>query len=172
LGLVGGGGFDYRFDAPPVLNVTGQFGQNLPPNSPTWGREFKRLVAQTYNRTISCYGHTSSLPVETNSISLEPTMKDKWGVPAIRMTDHDHPQDLQLYKYFAGKSEELLKASGATQTWQEPVSSQQFSVHLLGTCRMGNDPKTSVVDKYNRAHDVKNLFVVDGSSLVTSGRGQ
>jgi choline dehydrogenase-like flavoprotein len=45
-------------------------------------------------------------------------------------------------------------------------------VHLLGTCRMGNDPKTSVVDKYNRAHDVKNLFIVDGSSLVTSGRGQ
>ena len=45
-------------------------------------------------------------------------------------------------------------------------------MHLLGTCRMGNDPKTSVVDKYNRAHDVKNLFIVDGSSLVTSGRGQ
>ena len=58
------------------------------------------------------------------------------------------------------------------QAWQQPVESAQFSVHLLGTCRMGNDPKSSVVDKYNRAHDVKNLFVVDGSSLVTSGRGQ
>ena len=47
-----------------------------------------------------------------------------------------------------------------------------FTVHLLGTCRMGNDPTTSVVDKYHRAHDVPNLFIVDGSSFVTSGRGQ
>ena len=46
------------------------------------------------------------------------------------------------------------------------------SVHLLGTCRMGNDPERSVVDKYHRAHDVRNLFVCDGSSFVTSGRGQ
>jgi choline dehydrogenase-like flavoprotein len=45
-------------------------------------------------------------------------------------------------------------------------------VHLLGTARMGNDPKSSVVDKYHRAHDVKNLFIVDGSTFVTSGRGQ
>jgi choline dehydrogenase-like flavoprotein len=45
-------------------------------------------------------------------------------------------------------------------------------VHLLGTCRMGNDPATSVIDKYHRTHDVKNLFISDGSSMVTSGRGQ
>jgi choline dehydrogenase-like flavoprotein len=88
------------------------------------------------------------------------------------MTYQDHPQDLKLYKYFADRGEELLKAAGATRTWQIPVGSQEFSVHLLGTCRMGNDPKSSVVDKFNRAHDVKNLFIVDGSSLVTSGRGQ
>jgi choline dehydrogenase-like flavoprotein len=53
-----------------------------------------------------------------------------------------------------------------------PVIEQTASVHLLGTCRMGNDPKTSVVDKYHRSHDVPNLFVCDGSSFVTSGRGQ
>jgi choline dehydrogenase-like flavoprotein len=110
--------------------------------------------------------------VPTNTISLDPTLTDAWGVPAIRMTFQDHPQDLKLYKYFAGKGEELLKASGAVQAWQSSVESATFSVHLLGTCRMGNDPKSSVVDKYNRAHDVKNLFIVDGSSLVTCGRGQ
>ena len=112
------------------------------------------------------------LPVENNRVDLDPTVKDAWGVPAIRMTYADHPQDLKLYKHFAEKGEELLKASGAVQAWQQPVESTNFSVHLLGTCRMGNDPRTSVVDKYNRAHDVKNLFVVDGSSLVTCGRGQ
>jgi choline dehydrogenase-like flavoprotein len=168
LGLVGGGGFDYRFDLPPTQFPSAY----LPPKSPTWGKEFKRLVAHNYNRTVVCFGHTSSLPVPTNSISLDPTLKDAWGVPAIRMTFQDHPQDLKLYKYFAQKGDEMLKASGAVQSWQMPVESAQFSVHLLGTCRMGNDPKTSVVDKYNRAHDVKNLFIVDGSSLVTCGRGQ
>jgi choline dehydrogenase-like flavoprotein len=88
------------------------------------------------------------------------------------MTYQDHPQDLKLNDYFAERGEEMLKASGAVKTWREKTTSQSFSVHLLGTCRMGNDPKASVVDKFNRAHDVKNLFVVDGSSLVTSGRGQ
>jgi choline dehydrogenase-like flavoprotein len=112
------------------------------------------------------------LPLATNSISLDPTLKDKWGVPAIRMTYADHPQDLKLYKHFAEKGEELLKASGALQTWQQETESQDFSVHFLGTCRMGNDPKTSVVDRYHRTHDVRNLFIVDGSSLVTGGRGQ
>jgi choline dehydrogenase-like flavoprotein len=169
LGLVGGGGFDYRFDITPISFAQGE---GLPPKAPRWGKAYKRWIAQTYTRSVLCYGHTSSLPLETNSISLDPTVKDAWGVPAIRMTYSDHPQDLKLNKYFAERSEELLHASGATQTWQLPVESQEFAVHLLGTCRMGNDPKTSVVDKYNRAHDVRNLFIVDGSSLVTSGRGQ
>ena len=72
---------------------------DLPPKSPRWGSAYKALLAHNYNRTVFCYGHTTSLPVETNSISLDPTVKDDWGVPAIRMTYQDHPQDLKLYKY-------------------------------------------------------------------------
>ncbi|HEY6826551.1 MAG TPA: GMC family oxidoreductase [Gemmatimonadaceae bacterium] len=168
LGLVGGGGFDYRFDVTPIGFGFG----GLPPDAPKWGSAYKRELQKQYNRTIVAYGHTSSLPVATNSISLDPEVKDDWGLPVIRMTYQDHPQDLKLYKYFADRSKQLLEASGAVHAWALPTDSQEFSVHLLGTCRMGNDPKTSVVDKNNRAHDVKNLFVVDGSSLVTSGRGQ
>jgi len=52
------------------------------------------------------------------------------------------------------------------------VAEQNVGFHLLGTCRMGNDPGTSVVDRYHRCHEVPNLFICDGSSLVTSGRGQ
>ena len=168
LGLVGGGGYDFRFDLAPVNWAF----QAPPPDAPRWGKGFKRWMQRNYNRWLTAYGHTTSLPVATNSISLDPEVKDAWGLPAIRMTYHDHPQDLRLYKYFADRGEELLKAAGATRTWQVPVTSQEFSVHLLGTCRMGNDAKSSVVDKFNRSHDVKNLFIVDGSSLVTSGRGQ
>lgn len=168
LGLVGGGGFDFRFDQTPINFAFG----GLPRGSPTWGREYKRLLAHNYNRTLLAYGHTTSLPVAGNSISLDPSVKDAWGLPAIRVTYQDHPQDLQLYRYFSDRSDDLLKAAGAVNTWKLDVSSQEFGVHLLGTCRMGNDPASSVVDRYHRAHDVRNLFIVDGSSFVTSGRGQ
>jgi choline dehydrogenase-like flavoprotein len=142
------------------------------PTAPRWGRAFKRQLARNFNRSLVAYGHTTSLPVLQNSISLDPDVKDAWGLPALRVTYQDHPQDLRMYKWFAERSEALLQAAGATVAWQLEVTSQQFGVHLLGTCRMGNDPRTSVVDRFHRTHDVRNLFLVDGSSLVTSGRGQ
>ena len=67
---------------------------------------------------------------------------------------------------------ELLDAAGAQKAWRDHIGYQNSGAHLLGTCRMGNDPQTSVVDKYHRTHDVQNLFLCDGSSFVTSGRGQ
>ena len=60
----------------------------------------------------------------------------------------------------------------AQQVVRSHVEEANGGVHLLGTCRMGNDPATSVIDKYHRTHDVRNLFLCDGSSMVTSGRGQ
>ena len=65
-----------------------------------------------------------------------------------------------------------MDAAGAKRVWREPVVPQSAGFHLLGTCRMGNDPNASVVDRFHRTHEVKNLFICDGSSLVTSGRGQ
>jgi choline dehydrogenase-like flavoprotein len=168
LGLVGGGGFDFRND----FGVMGFAFNGLPPETPKWGREFKQQVAQQFNRTLLSAGHCTSLPLPTNSISLDPDVKDAWGVPAIRITYQDHPQDIKVAKYFAQRGQDLLDAAGATKSWQMPVESQTFGVHLLGTCRMGNDPKASVVDKFHRTHDVRNLFIVDGSSFVTGGRGQ
>ena len=76
-------------------------------------------------------------------------------------------------KFFYERSVELMEAAGALKiAGSYPQDGQRGNVHLLGTCRMGNDPDTSVVNRVNRAHDVKNLFICDGSSLVTSGRGQ
>jgi choline dehydrogenase-like flavoprotein len=67
---------------------------------------------------------------------------------------------------------ELLDAAGALRSWAWPVQPATSGPHLLGTCRMGDDPQTSVVDRWHRSHDVSNLFICDGSSFVTSGRGQ
>jgi choline dehydrogenase-like flavoprotein len=88
------------------------------------------------------------------------------------MTYKDHPDDIKLANWLGARSLELLDAAGAKQRWTLPVTEQEFAVHLLGTCRMGNDAKTSVINSDHRTHDVKNLFLCDGSSLVTSGRGQ
>jgi len=67
---------------------------------------------------------------------------------------------------------EILEAAGARRVWRSPVIPETLGAHLLGTARMGVDPAISVVDPFHRTHDVPNLFLCDGSSFVTSGRGQ
>jgi choline dehydrogenase-like flavoprotein len=169
LGMVGGGGMDMRFDVYPMSFAI--FGLGL--DAPTWGADYKRMLREYFNRTAYVFGHTTSLPVESNSISLDPELKDAWGMPAIRLTFKDHPNDLKVYQFFLDRSLELLDAAGATKRWGYPSDAVSLpAVHLLGTCRMGDDPRTSVVNKFHRAHDVPNLFLVDGSSFVTGGRGQ
>jgi choline dehydrogenase-like flavoprotein len=90
----------------------------------------------------------------------------------MRVTYRDHPDDLANSRFLQDRAAEVLQAAGAQEVWKDAVEESTIGVHLLGTCRMGDDPKTSVVDRYHRAHDIPNLFVCDGSSMVTSGRGQ
>ena len=94
-------------------------------------------------------------------------------MPAIRVTYKDHPDDLKMAAWLQDRAVEILEAAGAQQHLADAGEPEyNNSPHLLGTCRMGDDPATSVVDRYHRTHDVRNLFVCDGSSMVTSGRGQ
>ena len=167
-GFYGGGGLDARFDFTPLA-----FAMNgLPPDTPRWGKEFKRALQQNFTRTMQIFCHATSLPVASNNFSLDPDVKDAWGLPALRMTYKDHPNDMKMVEWMADRAMEILDAAGAKTKWHPPITEQQFAVHLLGTCRMGNDPKTSVINPDHRTHDVPNLFLCDGSSLVTSGRGQ
>jgi choline dehydrogenase-like flavoprotein len=168
VGFHGGGGLDARFDMTPISFALG----GLPPGTPRWGKGFKDVLSNNFTRTVEIFCHGTSLPVENNSFSLDPDLKDAWGLPALRMTYKDHPDDVKLSNWLNVRAAELLQAAGAQKQWSYPAGEQEFSVHLLGTCRMGNDPKTSVINSDHQTHDVKNLFLCDGSSLVTSGRGQ
>ena len=168
LGFFGGGGIDMRVDLPAMLRTI-----SMPSDGPDWGGAWKARARNWFSHSAAAYGHTTSLPVATNSVTLDPDLKDAWGLPAIRTTFKEHEHDMRLYKFFQDRAKELLGAAGALKVYADPINDEPGSaVHLLGTARMGNDPKSSVVDKYHRAHDVKNLFIVDGSSFVTSGRGQ
>jgi choline dehydrogenase-like flavoprotein len=90
----------------------------------------------------------------------------------MRVTYQDHPDDLKCAQFLVSHANQIAKAAGALKAWDAPIEPQTLAVHLLGTCRMGDDPRTSVVDRYHRTHDVRNLFICDGSSMVTSSRGQ
>jgi len=170
-GFYGGGGIDERAISAgrPMQAALGGsiFG------SSNWGSEFKRNLAMEFTHTAAFSGHCTTLPQASNNVTLDPEVKDKWGRPALRTTFMNHPDDFATMKFFMERSLEMMEAVGALKIESSyNQTGQTGGVHLLGTCRMGNDPATSVVDRYNRAHDVPNLFMVDGSSLVTSGRGQ
>ncbi|HYL84216.1 MAG TPA: GMC family oxidoreductase [Candidatus Angelobacter sp.] len=168
VGFCGGGGLDARYDFTPIGFAFG----GVPPETPRWGKDFKAALAHNFTRTMEIFCHGTSLPVENNSFSLDPDLKDAWGLPALSLTYKDHPDDLKLTSWLFERAHAIHEAAGAVKKWSFPPQEQQFGVHLLGTCRMGNDPKTSVINADHRTHDVKNLFLCDGSSLVTSGRGQ
>jgi choline dehydrogenase-like flavoprotein len=167
-GFYGGGGIDARFGKYPILFALG----GLPHDAPAWGEDFARALAEQYTRTMFFGTHGTSLPLEANSIAIDPDLKDAWGLPCMRVTYKDHADDLKNAQFLASHAQQIAEAAGARKTWLEPIQPQTMAVHLLGTCRMGNDPRTSIVDKFHRAHDVRNLFICDGSSLVTSTRGQ
>jgi choline dehydrogenase-like flavoprotein len=165
-GFYGGGRMTARGYATPFeLGMGG-----LSPDAPRWGAGYKKALQEEANHkmTISCF--VTQLPLETNRVDLDPDVKDDWGLPAMRITSTSHPDDKKNMEFFRQKSIEILEAAGAKKIWAPAVGDSRGGAHNRGTCRMGNDPKTSVVDKYHKAHDVPNLFIVDGSSFVTGGR--
>jgi len=165
-GFYGGGRMTARgFDTPISYGLRG-----LQPGAPRWGAAYKKALREEANHkmTIACF--VTQLPLETNRVDLDPEVKDDWGLPAMRITSTSHADDFKNMEFFRQKSLEVLQAAGATKVWASAVSDSRGGAHNRGTCRMGNDPKTSVVDKYHKAHDVPNLFIVDGSNLVTGGR--
>ncbi len=169
-GFYGGTGIDARFDFYPANFVL----RGMPGDAPKWGAEYKKMLGTYFTHTMAVLAHTSSLAQERNNISLDPDVKDHWGLPAMRVTFDFHPDDVKTMQWALTKQAEILEAAGARKIWTSSIAmeDQMPSTHLMGTCRMGNDPKQSVVDRYHRAHDIPNLIIADGSSFVTAARQQ
>ncbi len=149
---------------------------NYPGLERAWGKPFKKFLS-TFPRAFSLGSICEDLPMETNTIDLDSEVTDKFGLPAPRITHSQHPNDIAMNKWFTDKLLELADACGATEKWVPELpgvtvsenSAMRGNLHFHGTCRMGEDPSTSVLDKWCRTHEVKNLWVVDGSFFPTSG---
>jgi choline dehydrogenase-like flavoprotein len=162
--------YNARFDYYPA-----SFALNgLPPDAPRWGLGYKQMFEMYFTRTMTLLAHTTSLSAAKNTITLDPDVKDAWGLPAIRVTYDFHPDDTATVKWMLKKQIEILEAAGAQKTWTQSydIASMMPSRHLMGTCRMGKNPDSSVVNASSQTHDIPNLFLVDGSNFVTSARQQ
>jgi choline dehydrogenase-like flavoprotein len=164
-GLVGGALLCNEFIRLPI-----HFSGMTPPDLPRWGAAHKDYMRKYYRRSIIVMGPVQEMPVFDARVQVDPLVKDYWGIPVARLSGHRHPLDGVTGKYVACKAEAWLKEAGAIRTWQRlPDSGLSGGQHQAGTCRMGNDPRTSVVDRNCRVHDVENVFVADGSVHVTNG---
>jgi choline dehydrogenase-like flavoprotein len=169
-GFYGGGGIDARpFRAAGPLEFSLGAAR---PGGASWGAEYKANLEHDFSRTMYLLSSGTSLAMDSNNITIDPTHKDAWGRPSLRLTYRDHDDDMALAHFLQDRAMEVAEAAGAMHAWAAPIHHQNRGAHLLGTCRMGDDPETSVIDKFHRSHDIPNLFICDGSSFVTSGRGQ
>ncbi|CAB1369705.1 GMC family oxidoreductase [Denitratisoma oestradiolicum] len=132
-----------------------------------WGSALKDYLRQ-FQQVHALIAIGEDLPVHGNQVDLDPTHRDEHGLPVWRITHAYHPNDLKLKAYYEQKMLEIAQAAGAEKSWVVDMT-QGSTGHLMGTCRMGDDPEKSVLDRWCRSHDVDNLWVVDGSCFPTSG---
>lgn len=164
-GLAGGAMLANEF-----IRLPYQFVGMLPPDVPKWGPAHKDFMRSFYRRAIAVQGPTQEMPVFSARVEVDPEVRDYWGIPVARLSGGRHPHTIEIGAFAAAKAEAWLKEAGAHRTWQKLAGpGLTGGQHQAGTCRMGDDPQTSVVNRYCQVHDIDNLFVIDGSVHVTNG---
>jgi choline dehydrogenase-like flavoprotein len=164
-GLAGGAMLANEF-----IRLPYQFMGSVPPEVPRWGPKHKEWVRHAYQRTISVKGPVQEISAFEARVQTDSRVLDHWGIPVARLSGRGHAHTVEISEFIARKAEDWLREAGAVQTWRRaPGRGLSGGQHQAGTCRMGNDPKTSVVDKDCRLHDLDNVYVIDGGVHVTNG---
>lgn len=132
-----------------------------------WGAEHKTRMKAIFGHAVGVASDGEQLPAESNQITLDESVKDNHSLPVPRITNQWQENDKRMIEAMSRSHAQILEAAGATEIEVHPCVAGGSS-HYLGTCRMGADPSSSVVDPWCRAHDVPNLFIGDGSVFVTS----
>jgi choline dehydrogenase-like flavoprotein len=135
---------------------------------PGWGLEHKARVKERFGHTVGLASDGEQLPDERNQVSLDRYVRDNYGLPVPHIVNAHGVNDRAMIAAISRTLHEILDAAGARDISVNDIVAGASS-HYLGTCRMGTDPGTSVVDPWCRTHDVPNLFIGDGSVFVTGG---
>ncbi|MGA9865935.1 MAG: GMC family oxidoreductase [Acetobacteraceae bacterium] len=133
-------------------------------NPGAWGRSLTSAI-DDYANTAGLWIVGEDLPQETNRVTLDPTVKDQYGLPVASVHFDDHPNDNAMRDHAYKQSAAIYDAVGAVRTFPTPPYP---STHNMGTNRMSEAPRDGVVNKFGQTHDIANLFVSDGSQFTTS----
>ena len=140
-----------------------------PKGIPGFGKDFKREARRWYGTRVRMSSHGEQLPRPDKYVELDKQVVDKWGVPVLKIHHPFDDNDRKMFKRMRQTFEEIYTAAKAVDiTLDEKPDTPGTSIHEMGTAHMGDDPKTSVLNKFNQSWDVKNLFVTDGAAF-TSG---
>lgn len=140
-----------------------------------YGRDLVNKIKSDYGLTVHLAGRGEMVPNEKTYCEIDPNVRDRWGIPVLRFhfawAEYETLQARHMHETFTSILETMGgKVTGLANPEREAegISVGGTIIHELGVCRMGNDPKTSVVNKYGQAHDVKNLFLADASTFVSN----
>ena len=134
-----------------------------------YGAKLKQRARQTYGTTIGFAGRGEMLPNPDTYCEIDPEVKDRWGIPALRFNYHFGDNEKKMCEDMTNTAKEMMEEARFEVIGHDRhILTEGWSIHELGTARMGNDPKTSVLNQFEQSHDVKNLFVVDGSAFVNA----
>jgi choline dehydrogenase-like flavoprotein len=180
-GLMGGGGYIPRFrnlDKPEkdkrfIRGYSVDFGSGGTPNPkyyPAYGEELRELLVRDAGASFNMTAMGEVLARKENHVRINRDVKDAWGIPVLHIEHTYTDNEFEMATDAMNTLDELCRAAGFDVLGKHPhMVPPGESIHEIGTCRMGSNSKTSVLNKWNQSHDVKNLFVVDGSSFVSGG---
>jgi choline dehydrogenase-like flavoprotein len=134
-----------------------------------FGADFKESMTEPGGWGIGFSGFGEVVPNENNRFTLDPVKKDKWGLPVLVFDADLGENEMKMRKDMANEMAEMLDASGFKNVnIFDNGSHLGLGIHEMGTARMGKDPKTSVLNKFNQVHTVKNVFVTDGAAMASA----
>jgi choline dehydrogenase-like flavoprotein len=140
----------------------------LPPDLPRWGLANKRFMREGYRHLNDITGPVQEIPTPDFRVTVNREVRDRWGIPVVHFAGATHAETFRAGAFMLARAKEWLAAAGAVRVWGFP-GGQPSGQHHAGTCRMGDDPRMSVVDRWGRVHGHENLYIADASVHVTNG---
>ena len=167
-GFVRGYGLHSGRSTTPMTYALGGYGID---NPIPWGAEHREIMDNIYPYLAGLTIVSEDLPEQHNCVTLDPDLTDSDGIPAPKITYRLGGNTRKMLRHGEEQAKEILLAAGAKKVLSKNDDKVWWRAgwHQMGTCRMGDDPETSVVNGWGRSHDVKNLFIVDGSIFPTAG---